>query len=147
MSNELQHHGIKGQKWGVRRFQNTDGSLTAEGKKRYSSNDYKDMLDKVEKADKLVGTAKERYKMIEKENYQKKLKYDLSQMTDKELQQAVNRLNMEERYKQVMTQRHNLEKGEDKVTKILNISGTVLAGASTALSLAITMKELQKMSK
>ena len=44
-------------------------------------------------------------------------------MTDKELQQAVNRLNMEERYKQVMTQRHNLEKGEDKVTKMLNISG------------------------
>lgn len=30
---ELYHHGIKGQKWGVRRFQNTDGSLTARGKK------------------------------------------------------------------------------------------------------------------
>lgn len=32
----LYHHGIKGQKWGVRRYQNEDGSLTAEGKKRYS---------------------------------------------------------------------------------------------------------------
>ena len=32
---ELYHHGIKGQKWGIRRFQNEDGSLTAEGKKRY----------------------------------------------------------------------------------------------------------------
>lgn len=31
----LAHHGIKGQKWGVRRFQNKDGSLTAAGKKRY----------------------------------------------------------------------------------------------------------------
>lgn len=31
----LQHHGIKGQKWGVRRFQNTDGSLTSKGKSRY----------------------------------------------------------------------------------------------------------------
>ena len=31
--NELEHHGIKGQKWGVRRFQNPDGSLTIEGKK------------------------------------------------------------------------------------------------------------------
>ena len=31
----LIHHGIKGQKWGIRRFQNEDGSLTAEGKKRY----------------------------------------------------------------------------------------------------------------
>lgn len=33
--NELYHHGIKGMKWGVRRYQNEDGSLTAAGKKRY----------------------------------------------------------------------------------------------------------------
>lgn len=32
----LMHHGIKGQKWGVRRYQNSDGTLTAEGKMRYS---------------------------------------------------------------------------------------------------------------
>lgn len=32
----LMHHGIKGQKWGVRRFQNPDGSLTAKGMKRYN---------------------------------------------------------------------------------------------------------------
>lgn len=36
--NELMHHGIKGQKWGVRRYQNEDGSLTPEGRKRYSDN-------------------------------------------------------------------------------------------------------------
>lgn len=34
--NELYHHGILGQKWGVRRFQNADGSYTAAGKKRYN---------------------------------------------------------------------------------------------------------------
>lgn len=33
--NELSHHGIKGQKWGVRRYQNSDGSLTPEGQVRY----------------------------------------------------------------------------------------------------------------
>ena len=32
--NELYHHGIKGQRWGVRRYQNKDGSLTAAGRKR-----------------------------------------------------------------------------------------------------------------
>lgn len=35
MEYELYHHGILGQKWGIRRFQNEDGSLTAAGKKRY----------------------------------------------------------------------------------------------------------------
>lgn len=35
-SDALQHHGIKGQKWGVRRFRSTDGSLTPAGRKRYS---------------------------------------------------------------------------------------------------------------
>ena len=33
---ELYHHGILGQKWGVRRFQNSDGTLTDEGKRRYA---------------------------------------------------------------------------------------------------------------
>lgn len=35
-SSYIKHHGILGQKWGVRRYQNNDGSLTEEGKKRYS---------------------------------------------------------------------------------------------------------------
>lgn len=39
--NELYHHGIKNQKWGVRRFQNEDGSLTPEGRKRYGVKEYK----------------------------------------------------------------------------------------------------------
>lgn len=35
LENELYHHGIKGQQWGIRRYQNPDGSYTEEGKKRY----------------------------------------------------------------------------------------------------------------
>ncbi len=38
MSKELYHHGIKGMKWGIRRYQNKDGSLTSAGKKRLSEN-------------------------------------------------------------------------------------------------------------
>lgn len=40
-NNYLAHHGIKGQKWGVRRYQTKDGSLTSAGKKRYSKGDGK----------------------------------------------------------------------------------------------------------
>lgn len=39
MKYELYHHGILGTKWGVRRYQNKDGSLTAEGRKRYGIGD------------------------------------------------------------------------------------------------------------
>lgn len=34
---ELSHHGVKGQKWGVRRYQNKDGSLTAKGKRKLAA--------------------------------------------------------------------------------------------------------------
>ena len=44
---ELYHHGIKGQKWGVRRFQNTDGSLTAAGKKRYSKSEREEIENNI----------------------------------------------------------------------------------------------------
>lgn len=52
--NELFHHGIKGQKWGVRRYQNPDGTLTTEGKERLvyvrrakSASKTKDKMDKL----------------------------------------------------------------------------------------------------
>ena len=51
-TSELQHWGIKGQKWGVRRYQNKDGSLTPAGKKRYGD-DSPDKPAKAKRYDKL----------------------------------------------------------------------------------------------
>ena len=61
--NYLMHHGIKGQKWGVRRYQNEDGTLTEEGKKRYgihSSNRYQSLSEQFRLSTQLSdpGTAK-----------------------------------------------------------------------------------------
>ena len=66
--NELKHHGIKGQKWGIRRFQNEDGTLTAEGKKRYGY-----LLEASSKANRFAGYARE-----EEAKYSKKsgIKYN-----------------------------------------------------------------------
>lgn len=55
---ELMHHGIKGMKWGVRRYQNKDGSLTNAGKKRYSEDNQSNIVER-HKA-KLVDTYKSR---------------------------------------------------------------------------------------
>ena len=52
---ELYHHGVKGQRWGFRRYQNADGSLTPAGKKRYGT---KANFEKVQKA-KLVAKGKD----------------------------------------------------------------------------------------
>ena len=60
-SKELYHHGVKGMRWGVRRYQNEDGSLTTAGKKRYDGSP----LGKVATGLKKVGNAyKEHAKSI-----------------------------------------------------------------------------------
>lgn len=205
MNNELQHFGIKGMKWGVRRYQNKDGSLTPAGKKRYDESDeerekkekskktkakiataavataavattaamnkdkikkgvdfvnankpskgekkettvddYKEGLKKTQSADKALQGIKEIVNKADDVAYAKKVRNDLTQMTDKDLQQAVNRLNMEERYSQVMQQRHKIERGESTVNQVLDVAGNVLSGAATALTIAVAIKELRK---
>ena len=64
MKDYLQHHGIKGMKWGVRRFQNPDGSLTAAGKKRYSSSEVKEARKNLpSEKEKLSGMERRKYKI------------------------------------------------------------------------------------
>ena len=47
MRDYIYHHGIKGQKWGVRRYQNPDGTLTSMGKARKRTMDVNKNMDAV----------------------------------------------------------------------------------------------------
>lgn len=130
MNNDLMHYGVRGMKWGVR-------------KKNYTTSDLKKYKGHVDNASKIVDKQKEVSKKKASKAYRKKVENDLSKMSDQELRDIVNRMNMEERYKQVMNTRE-YEVGKSRTEKILDNVGTALTIGSSALSLAIAIKELTK---
>lgn len=69
-TDELYHHGIKGQKWGIRRFQNEDGSLTPAGRDRYGiANKLKNKIEEYDRntINEMSKSYQERYEHISKE--------------------------------------------------------------------------------
>ena len=65
VSSELYHHGILGQKWGVRRYQNYDGSLTGAGRKRYGSSSSMNFLERRRRRKAIALAAKKRKATLE----------------------------------------------------------------------------------
>ena len=104
--NYLAHHGIKGQKWGVRRFQNPDGTRTVAGKKREKANREIDHEKLVKSTD-----AETLYK-------------NRSQLSDRELQDRLNRLRNEHELKRMAD---NSSNGKSSAKKILKDNGKELA--------------------
>ena len=94
--NELKHHGVKGQRWGFRRYQNKDGSLTPAGRKRADKlkNKYLEVTGK-----KLVGRAistKGKTTSQNEENTNKKK--SIKEMSNEELRSKTTRMNLEREY-------------------------------------------------
>lgn len=83
---ELYHHGIKGQKWGIRRYQNFDGSYTQAGLKRYY------------KSEEAYNETKSKYKTT-KANYKagKATKYDVN-VSKNQYKDARRRMNKDYRH-------------------------------------------------
>lgn len=108
----LQHHGVKGQKWGVRRYQNKDGSLTALGEKRMgikSSPDKKTIEDlKDRRAARWLNIVKQRQDMrqeaLDRANNRSieraKMKLAKQKAQDESADQEANRKLLKEKLKQ-----------------------------------------------
>lgn len=93
---ELYHHGILGQKWGIRRYQNKDGSLTAEGIKRYRTDlKFKEKYDKYSAKQNEKKAAKAREAEVKR--VEKLMNKDTRKLTDEELAERIRRLDLEKR--------------------------------------------------
>lgn len=216
MSKYIKHHGIKGQKWGVRRFQKADGTLTAAGKKRYNDDgddtrgeakgkvagaaskgpSAKDI--KVENASKkylkedgsLTKEGKDKFGNKENMKIQLKKQEDLNElnaavelnnatknlvekgqrkasdrrrqeqsalddelktmlrdkavnMSDKELRDIANRLELENRYVRAVSERERIEVGRTKAEKFYDVASSTLMITGMALGVAVKIKQLQ----
>lgn len=65
-SNELMHYGVPGMKWGVRRYQNRNGTLTNMGRNRKTMNDVNDIVSTMDSKDrKLLGLHGKEYQTLE----------------------------------------------------------------------------------
>ena len=135
----LYHWGIRGMKWGVRRYQNKDGSLTAAGRKRYDNEVAK---LKAEKA-KIRNTERTKAKLAKLDSLRNEVegmkntpkanalstnnssknnkspdttKKSIKDFSDQELQSIVTRMTLEKRYAELMASPKKISRGKKFVT-------------------------------
>lgn len=158
---ELYHHGVKGQRWGVRRYQNKDGSLTSYGKKRYAKelakleaekkrirqqeqtakkmkklDDMRKDIDERKKALKTDDETPEPTKQQKAPSAPKKRK--LSELSNEEIQEKIDRMNLENKYKELAQERidavskKEVSKGRKFAEEVIEKAGKNIATQTTA---------------
>lgn len=204
VSNNLKHHGIKGQKWGVRRYQKKDGSLTPAGKKRYnnyeseaksmSDQELRSQINRMNLERRYVNASKSRGSnsgraldavgktasignevrktidpsgnktkipnksldavsktaqgvkkvgnIADSKRAEKSAKTKLENMSDKDLQDMVNRMELEQQYSSL--KRETVSRGKVSAMEVLDVVGSVVTIGASATALAVELYKLKK---
>ena len=131
-NSELYHHGIQGMKWGVRRYQNEDGSLTEEGKRRY--NTYSEKAERAEGRLKAANAeidrareAKQKYKDAKNDEFMRK------SGEAKRLKKEAKKLNSKRNSERMMLEKRQAEwekaKYQKKADKLKGVANNTKVSA------------------
>lgn len=167
-NNYLSHYGTKGMKWGVRRYQNKDGTLTKKGMERYERDIRENDAKKKDSRIKISGPDPNRWvredlertkstvdassgilKQIDSANNsipkKSAKKVDLSSMSDAELRAKINRAQLEKQYNDLFSheEKTKADRGREVVSDVLKYGGAALGVTGSAVNLAIAVKKLK----
>mgnify|MGYP000621304828 CR=1 FL=1 len=124
----LKHYGILGMRWGIRRFQNKDGTLTDIGKERYA----KSLEDGNHKRVRIGGSSASNNSDF------------LKTLSDDELKRLVNRLNLEQQYLNLTKNSQTNLRGYDFVKKVIRDANLVNSSLDAAISFMSKYKVIKE---
>lgn len=135
--NFIEHHGILNMKWGRRRFQNPDGTLTPEGKIRYSREKRKQAAKNLKKARKVREANKKKEMKLAKKKAKivakglDEVKKNSKLFSNQEINDIVNRTQLESKLADVANNK-NMQKGKITADNILDFMGKAANIADSA---------------
>lgn len=137
---DLYHFGIPGMKWGVRRARGSDGTVSSKKSTPTDMAVRKKSLETGATAAREAGNALTTFSKRKENEFANQKRAEAKKMSDKELKDAIGRLNLEQQYRNLSTR--DIEIGKTTVQDFLAVSGNVLTVAAAGAGLALTIKQL-----